>query len=344
MMELLIDLDPTLRSSFHGARTLVTGGAGFIARHLTAGLLAVGADVVLVDERPLPSSGYPGAAWPESHQLSVGTEPFRRFLQQAGPFDYIFHLAAQAYAADSVGAPMLDFNANLVATLDLIEQLRLLNAPSRFVFASSAAVYGNPTRVPIEESDITIPISPYGVSKLAAERYVAVYARLHGLSAASLRLFSVYGPHQMKQVVYDLLRKLRASPDRLVVLGDGTQMRDLVYVGDVARAFLTVAARGRADGYAYNVASGVGTSTAELARLIVEVQQSTADIVFTGAIRPGDPERWIGAAAPLAQLGAAPCVSLHDGLRATAQWFNTDAAEQAVSGAELPGRRIHAAS
>jgi UDP-glucose 4-epimerase len=191
-------------------------------------------------------------------------------------------------------------------------------------------VYGEPAKVPIEESDVTVPVSPYGVSKLAAERYVAVYARLYGLRAASLRLFSVYGPYQTKQVVYDLLVKLRQSPHRLVVLGDGSQMRDLVYVADVVRAFLGVAARGRTDGFAYNVASGVGTTIAELAQAIVEVQAAPATIAFTGRTRPGDPERWIGSSAALAALGAAPRYRLRDGLRETAAWFNASTAAAAA--------------
>jgi UDP-glucose 4-epimerase len=321
-MNILAETDHDLRAALRGARVLVTGGTGFIGGHLTAALLEAGADVVRVDRNP--ERGHPAlmAGGPPLHRLDVGSASFREFLRRVGAFDYIFHLAGHAYAASSVSDPLGDFTSNLVATIDLLEELRAVRYPGRLVFASSAAVYGNPIRVPIEASDSAVPISPYGVSKLAAERYVAVYARLYDLPAASLRLFSVYGPGQTKQVVYDLLTKLQASPRELHLLGDGTQVRDFVYVADVARAFIVVAVRGRRDGAVYNVASGIGTSTADLARTIVDLQGADAALTFAGAVRAGDPERWVGDNRDLAALGGAPRVTLRDGLRATAAWFN----------------------
>jgi UDP-glucose 4-epimerase len=307
-----------VRAAFDGARVLVTGAAGFIGSQLTHALAGAGADVTALD-RAHPAVALAG---PRFVPVEVGGAAFRTWYHRAGSFDYVFHLAARAYAAASVQAPYDDFAANLWATVNLLELLRAESRPPHLVFASSAAVYGNPATLPIGEDAPLVPLSPYGVSKLAAERYVAVYAQLYGIPAASLRLFSVYGPGQRKQVVYDLFARLHESPQLLTVLGDGSQVRDLVFVGDVVRAFMVIAARGRRDGFAYNVASGVGTSTAELARRIVQIQGTAARIVFTGATRPGDPERWLGRCEALAALGAAPVTPLSEGLQLTADWFN----------------------
>lgn len=108
----------------------------------------------------------------------------------------------------------------------MLENLRNTPSPPRLINVSSAAVYGNPARLPIMETDPTVPISPYGASKLAGERYVTVYSQICGVRATSLRLFSAYGPRQRKQVVYDLLCKLRANPSRLEALGDDSQARE----------------------------------------------------------------------------------------------------------------------
>lgn len=301
-----------------GATALVTGGDGFIGRHLVDALVASGALVTVVDA--LPGEPRPGVA--ERRSLAVGTDEFGRFLRGVPAFDLIFHLAGSASVPQSVIAPVGDFEANLATTLRLLEQLRERGGRTHLLFASSAAVYGDPVTSPIEESDPTVPVSPYGVSKLAAERYIAVYARLYGTRASTLRMFSVFGPGQGKLVVYDLLRKLRDSPEELVVHGDGTQARDFVYIGDAVRAFLRVAERGPADGRAYNVATGTGTSTAELAREVVRLRGGTARITFSGTTRPGDPERWIGSPARLRSLGWEPGCTLRDGLRSTAEWFD----------------------
>ena len=255
-------------------------------------------------------------------------------------FDFVFHLAGNAYVPPSVESPDYDFHLNLETTFVLLEHLRRAKSPPALIFASSAAVYGNPMKVPIHEDDPTIPISPYGVSKLAAERYVAVYNKLYDIPTVSMRLFSAFGPRQKKQIVYDLLAKLDQDPTRLSVLGDGTQERDFLYVADLVDAMLLVAERAPKRGEVYNVASGVSVTITELVETICEEVRIRPRIEYTGSTRPGDANRWVVDMSKLRALGYDPKVNLSEGLQLTSEWYHTlgrssqDALNVSVLGAQ----------
>jgi UDP-glucose 4-epimerase len=303
---------------------LVTGGAGFIGSHLCKALVRRGVQVTVVDN--LSNSGLEGvqeiADRIDFHELDIRSSVFRDLLL-TGDFDVIFHLAANAYVPPSIENPDCDFQTNLVAPFRLLETLRGSGSSSTLIVASSAAVYGNPSRIPILETDLTVPISPYGVSKLAMERYVSVYSRVYGLRAASLRLFSAYGPRQRKQIVYDFIKKISNSPSELVILGDGTQVRDLVYVEDVVQAALTVLDSAPLHGEVYNVSGGRGYSTREIAETMTEVMGLSPRFHYTGSTRPGDPEKWIACIDRIRALGFSPRISLAEGMKRTIEWYNS---------------------
>jgi UDP-glucose 4-epimerase len=308
---------------FSQQSVLVTGGAGFIGSHLVEKLVALGADVTVLDDLSTGRLENLNSVT-NKIQLCIGDLPEilqTRQLDMAR-YAYVFHLAANAYIPPSVENPAYDFQSNLVNTFLLLESLRALAQPPRFINTSSAAVYGNPVRLPIHESDPTVPISPYGVSKLAAERYVAVYGDLYHLPVVSLRLFSVYGPRQRKQVVYDLLRKLRADASRLEVLGDGTQVRDFINVQDVVTAMLLAATVAPAHGEVYNVAGDLTYTIKELVAVWCAVCNVTPQIIYSGSTRPGDAERWEVDLQNLKSLGFEPQVGLTEGLQHTAYWYD----------------------
>jgi len=206
-------------------------------------------------------------------------------------------------------------------TLHLLEQLRHHAPNTKLIFASTGAVYGENAERPFAESDGLFPISPYAVSKLASERYCFAYARTYGLSTCSLRLFSVYGRRQRKQVVYDLIRKLHADSRQLTVFGDGTQVRDFSHAANIVDAFLLAAEKAPFQGEAINVAGGETVTIGELVDLIAEAMDVNPSVQFTGARRPGDSQRWIADTAALRSLGYSPHVSLRDGLRDTIEWY-----------------------
>jgi UDP-glucose 4-epimerase len=306
-------------SDWAGVRVLVTGAAGFIGSHLSERLANLCAQLTLVDD--YSNASWLRNQWPVGLVISVARvcdATLTKMIEAFAP-TVIFHLAGCAYAAGSVDDPERDIKGNLASTFELLEALKRIHFDGRLVYASSAAVYGEPYCIPITEDHPTLPISPYGVSKLAAERYVAVYSCLYGIPAVSVRLFSVYGPRQRKQVVYDIINKLQSSTSP-VFLGDGTQKRDLVYVSDVIDALLLIARKGPTDGSVYNVCSGTGTTIRELVERISTILEVSTPIKFSGQTRGGDPQCWIGSPAKFHELGFRTDVTLLDGLERTVRW------------------------
>lgn len=251
---------------------------------------------------------------------------------EAKQFDAIFHLAGFVYSAHSVKTPALDFNQNLVATFNLLEAIRSSGFSGCLVYASTAAVYGEPRQVPINEETATRPISPYGASKLAAEEYIRVFSQCYGFQSAIARLFSLYGPGQRKQVVFDILCKTLLSDEPIELFGDGCEMRDFVHVNDAARALLWLADRADIGAPIFNVCSAKGITIRDLATLIVTLAELTSQrlrycnrerIVFTGDRRSGDPIHWIGCNKKLLGTGFSLKRSLSDGILETLEWFQT---------------------
>ena len=301
---------------------LVTGGAGFIGSHLVELLTEASAQVTVFDN--LASGRHENLAGVADDvtllEYDVRDVDWEDYFSQNST-DVVFHFAANAYVPPSVESPSFDYETNFAATFRLLEALRRSQWPGRMVFASSAAVYGNAVRVPISEDDPTVPISPYGVGKLAAERYLAVFARLYGLRLASVRFFSAYGPRQRKQVVFDLLTKLSKDHDQLFIHGDGTQVRDFLYVKDAARSAMIVAADGELNGEAYNVGAGREYTIDMLAKSLCTLTGLSPAFHYSGANRPGDPEKLVVDITRLESIGYTPQFEFEEGLATVVQWF-----------------------
>jgi UDP-glucose 4-epimerase len=308
---------------------LVTGGAGFIGSHLVERLVARGDRVSVLDD--LRTAHLPNlAAVADRIEQIQGDCAAARLLLRREPFDTVFHLAAPAYVPPSVDDPIGDLRANVEQTLLLLEALRALDRRPRLVHVSSAAVYGQPEAQPIPETAPPAPVSPYGVDKFAAEEHVRVAARLHGIPAVVLRYFPVYGPRQRKQVVYDLINKVVASPGRIEVFGTGEERRDLVFVDDVARATILASERAPATGDAYNVGSGTDVTIAQVVDAVCAALGETPEVHFTGSVRPGDSTRMCAEIAKLRGLGFEPGTTLRDGIARTVAWVLAAAEEGAA--------------
>lgn len=310
-------------------RVLVTGGAGFIGSHVADLYLERGYGVTVLDDL---SSGrrenVPAAA--EFVEADIGS-PAARALLEGGEFAVLNHHAAQMDVRVSVRDPMLDARINILGLLNLLEGARAGDV-GRVVFASSGGVvYGESDDLPHGEQARKLPVSPYGVSKLASEFYLAQYALLHGLTVRSLRYANVYGPRQSPHgeagVVAIFGQRLRHG-ESLTVYGDGNQTRDYVFVSDVARANLAAtddeaAALETIDDVAFNVGTGHETSVNGLASAMLAASGVTVPIENTVA-RPGELMRSaVSVEKAGARLGWRPERSLHDGLRETYEWILT---------------------
>jgi UDP-glucose 4-epimerase len=296
-------------------RALVTGGAGFIGSNLVDALVERGDDVSIVDNF---SSGRREnlhtalAAGVRVHDASVTDGEIMTALVADERPDAIFHLAAQIDVRRAVEDPAYDAAINVGGTAVMLEAARAAGT-RRFLLASTGgAIYGDCDRLPTPEDAPAAPVSPYGASKVAAETYLALYRRLHGLSTCPLRLANVYGPRQDPLGEGGVIAiYCHAARDGLPVrvFGDGRQTRDFVYVGDVAAAFVA-AAESEACG-PYNIGTGVETSVLELvARLGLEANFAPE--------RPGEVRRsCLDATAAHEALAWRTDVTLDDGLERT---------------------------
>jgi UDP-glucose 4-epimerase len=188
---------------------------------------------------------------------------------------------------------------------------------------SSAAVYGNPEELPVSESCVPRPISPYGFHKLMAEHAVLEYATLHGLRAASLRVFSAYGPGLKRQVIWDIGKKL-ATDSVLRLQGTGDESRDFVHVEDVVGAVAAVVQRGDLRGETYNVGHGAERSIADVASRLVSRLAPAARVEFDGSLPAGTPRRWRADISRLTALGFRPERDFERSLAECADWMKAE--------------------
>jgi UDP-glucose 4-epimerase len=316
-------------------RALVTGGAGFIGSHVADLLLENGYEVEIIDDLSkgkrvnLP----PSAAL---HEISI-VSPEAAQVVADGAFDLIVHLAAQIDVRISVSDPLLDAGTHILGTVNLLEAVRRSGRRSRVVFTSTGgAIYGEFNTPPNLETYSKDPESPYAISKLASEYYLAYYDRLHGIEHAALRFGNVYGPRQDPHgeagvVAIFCTRILERKP--LTIYGDGRQTRDYVYVGDVAKAVLTAATSNlpqidRLDSRSFNIATGIGTSVLDLAAMLQRAAGSSMEVVFAPRRQGEQQESVLDIGKALAQLGWRPETPLEEGLSKTFAWAEAEAMAQ----------------
>ena len=237
--------------------------------------------------------------------------------------DVVFHLAAISSVTLSIENPLIVHNSNVTSALNVLELARTRNA-KRAVLSSSAAVYGNPTRLPVIEESVLNPLSPYAASKISAESYFKAYGNIHGIEPVILRYFNVYGPRQAYSAysgVISIFINQALNNQSITVEGDGSQTRSFIYVDDVVEATYAAAQSPKAKGQAINISGTDSTSILDLSNRIKAVAGSTSKIIHMPP-RKGDVRQSIGAMKKAARiLDFTPRVGLDEGLSRTVDWY-----------------------
>lgn len=295
-------------------RILVTGGSGFLGQHLCRALLSAGHELINIDLKPFSEVN-----------TVVGNILDEQLLDRvmAGQ-EVVFHLASLIQAGESVEKPKIYIENNILGTLAVLEAMRK-HQVKKFLFSSSAAIYGEPLRTPIQEDDRTIPINPYGVTKLAMEGLVSSYVYSYGITGVALRYFNLYGPgenHEPETHAIPRFIQQIARDEEVTVWGDGSNKRDYIYIDDVVKAHLL--ALNLHQGYHYiNLSGKNATSVNEIIHTLEEIMGKKARVKNYPA-RSGDSQELFADSSKAKQvIGWEAETSIREGLKKTIEWFSS---------------------
>ncbi|MBF4629720.1 NAD-dependent epimerase/dehydratase family protein [Clavibacter michiganensis subsp. phaseoli] len=307
-------------------KILVTGAAGFVGSSLVERALRDGHSVVGIDAL----TDYYDVALKETNLQRIASPDFTLVREDINNVDLsalfdgvdvVFHQAGQPGVRKSWGKDFATYTTqNILATQKLLEQAKKSPELKRFVYASSSSIYGNAASYPTLETDRPEPISPYGVSKLAAEHLCTLYGKNFGVPTTSLRYFTVFGPRQRPDMAFTRFLQAALNGTEITVFGTGEQIRDFTYIQDVVDANFLAANSETAAGSIYNVAGGSNVSVNEVLDTIRRISGAALNVRRIDPV-PGDVWRTGGSSERIrGELGWKPKYSVEEGLRAQYEW------------------------
>jgi UDP-glucose 4-epimerase len=312
------------------SKIIVTGGAGFIGSHIGERCAKEGHEVVLIDNL---DDYYSPQLKKENIEcvLASGKATFvhgditdlellRKVIDK--DVDFVYHEAAQAGVRISVENPFKANEVNVLGTLNVL-QASLESDVERLINASSSSVYGKVEYLPFDEKHPTQPVSPYGVSKLAAEHYCRVFYEVYGLPTVSLRYFTVYGPRMRPDLAISLFKRKMLNNEAITIFGDGNQTRDFTYIDDIVNANIKLLDNNRTNGKVVNIGSGKSISINKLVTILKQITQSQSKLAYI-EVQKGDVEHTladVGLARELVRYEST--VDIYEGIKKFAEFDHT---------------------
>jgi UDP-glucose 4-epimerase len=317
---------------FEGKRVLILGGMGFIGSNLAIRLIELGADVTIVDSM-LPQFGGNLVNIEEiQDRVTVNYSDIRdrhSLSYLVRDMDVIYSMAGQTSHIESMKDPFTDLDINCVSQLAILESCRQFNPKASLVYASTRQLYGVPQYVPVDEKHPTNPVDINGINKLAAEMYYTLYSRIHGLKTVSLRLTNTYGPRQHlrgdKQGFAGIFIRKALQGEKILIFGDGSQLRDFNYVDDVVDAFLLASANQALNGGVYNLGAQPYYSLMDFVQLLRQHCDFEVEVVpFPDEHKRIDIGDYYGDFSLFkSKTDWEPKVSLEDGVQRTLEYFSS---------------------
>ncbi len=294
-------------------RLLIIGSVGFIGNNAAKYFSNKGyeiycADIIIKNN--------------ENYTIINAESPDYSLLFSKTKYDICINASGAASVPLSFKYPNIDFTLNVSNVFKILEAIRDYNPKCKMINISSAAVYGNPLSLPINENAMISPVSPYGYHKYYSERICSEFYELYNIHTLSLRVFSAYGEGLKKQLFWDIFCKIKNSVDnKIELLGTGCETRDFIYIFDLLRAIEIVIKKQEFTGQAINVSSGIESSIKEAAIIFVNYIKPDIQLIFNNENKLGDPKNWRADISSLNELGYKPKYNIDEGLRNYSLWL-----------------------
>jgi UDP-glucose 4-epimerase len=314
-------------------RILITGGAGFIGSHLAEALVKHNNFVKIYDNfNPFyfnKEANIKHLKEAKNCTLMKGDILELDTLKQAidDDIELVFHIAAQPGVRFSVKTPFKTNEINVTGTINMLVAVQNSNV-EKLINASSSSVYGSPQYLPIDEKHPTNPVSPYGASKLAAEKYCKAFYRVYGIDVCSLRFFTVYGPRQRPDMAIHIFTQKILKNEPPTIFGDGDQTRDFTFVEDTVSGIIASAEAKDTAGEDFNLGKGERCSVNELISLLIKTTGNAIEPIYTKEMRGDVSHTWADIAKAKKMLGYNPQISIEEGLQKFVAWYKSTPTDQ----------------